>query len=122
MRVQAVLGQDPGRWLALRSLRAAGARCGLAYWPQSTIHDIRNLSKRFAFSQRREKKRGSFGSPQWERLAVCLSRLWRDYVGTHHFVVFVVDDVAVPDVSWAHGWIERVLVDSRRGCTWSGRW
>src|SRR2546427_12289507 len=32
----------------MRSLRTVRARRSLAYWPQSTIHDIRNLSKWFA--------------------------------------------------------------------------
>ena len=36
-----------------------------------------------------------------------------DYVRTHHFIVFVIDDVAVPDVPGTHGGVEGIEVDAR---------
>ena len=40
-------------------------------------------------------------------------------VGAHHFVVFVVNDVAVPNVAWSFGWVKRVFVDSWSWGAWS---
>ena len=53
-----------------------------------------------------------------KRCVICLGSCG-DVVGAHHFIVFMVDNVAVPDVSWAYGGIEAVLVDAWGWCAGS---
>jgi hypothetical protein len=33
-------------------------------------------------------------------------------IGAHHLIVFMVDDMAMPDISRANGWVERVTIHS----------